>query len=318
MSLLIPTKGDFLDAHSKIEEEEIYRSKIKKIEDQLEWNFEVVPGFFKQTDEDTDDLTFNYATSNMGRLKSWEEIISELKSLNDDCGENEVYKLVFFARHGQGYHNLCVAKYGLEEWDAKWHSMTTDGEITWAPDPKLTPLGEDQAKENHELWKKEILLGAPIPSKFYVSPMQRSMNTSYITWKGIRPDDIVCKVKESLRETVGINLCDKRSPKSTIDERFSKFGFDAGEISEDDQMYGIVNESLSDHSVRVNGFLQGLFEEDCVDGKISKDSAKKNTFISTTSHAGTIRSFITVLHHRHFTISTGGMIPIVIKGTRKA
>lgn len=317
MSLLIPTENDYADAYGAPEQYKVYQNKILEIEHELDWEFEVVPGFFKQADENIDDLQFNYATEKLGRLKDWDEIISELDVLNKNCEDNVSYKLVFFARHGEGFHNVGVKKYGIQQWRSYWNKMTTDGDIVWAPDPKLSELGEKQALENNIVWKKEVELGAPIPSKFYVSPLQRSMRTHYLTWHDIVPKGTRFLVKELLRETIGANLCHKRSPKSYIDNVFAPIGFDTAEITETDDLFTDKKESFWEQTIRMNKFLQYLFDQDCIGGKIERNIVKRNTFISTTSHAGSIRAFITVLGHRNFTIPTGGMIPIVIKAKRK-
>lgn len=329
MSLLIPTVTDYEDAHGQESEEVTYQEKLTQLSDKKDsngnlvypWTFETINGFFKQSDPSTDDLKFNYATEDFGRTKSWPEIIEELERLNKEAGENECYKLMFFARHGQGFHNVCVNKYGLDEWHRKWHALSTDGEIVWAPDPMLTDLGVDQAKENNQAWKAQIAQGAPIPAKFYVSPLQRSSYTLVYTWGDIKPEEKRPLVTDSIRETIGINLCDKRSTKSVIRERFDKHGFIIDDLlTEEDELYERdTREQLHEQAIRVNGFLQGLFNEDWDLKASALDEKKKlqNSVISTTSHAGTIRSFIMVLGHRHFTISTGGMIPILVKGTRK-
>ena len=74
---------------------------------------------------------------------------------------------------------------------------------------------------------------------------------------------------------------------------------------------------MPEQSLRLNGYLQDLFEQDCKSGKVDKKLAVDNIFISTTSHSGTIRSVINVVGHRNFTVSTGGMLPIVVKATRR-
>ncbi|KAG7663605.1 PMU1 [[Candida] subhashii] len=326
-SLLVPTQDDYDDAHADTEAElkyhETFRTFLKDEKDEngnwvYPWSFEVVQGFFKQSDPATNDLKFNYAWEHMGRLKSWEDIISELKELNDNANENESYKLIFCARHGQGYHNLIVQKYGIQAWIDKYHALSTDGEYTWAPDPNLTETGVKQSEENNELWKQELSLGAPMPSKFFVSPMQRSSRTFVNTWDDIKPKDVHPVVKEKIRETLGKNLCDQRSPKRVIDERFGKYGFITDELVEEDIYFTETRETMVEQSIRVNQFVQELFESDVTNGIVDKEKKQAHTFISTTSHAGTIRCFINVFQHRHFTISTGGMIPIVVKATRRS
>ncbi|KAI5951057.1 PMU1 [Candida jiufengensis] len=327
-SLLIPTENDYLDAHGDQTEQkeynELWKNKLSKERNSqgeliFPWSFEVVQGFFKQSDESTDDRTFNYVNEHMGRLKSWEDITGELLKLNQQAPDNVEYKLLFLARHGQGYHNTIVEKYGLEQWEKKLHKLGDYEGVHYGPDPELTEIGQKQAKENHDLWEKEIKLGAPIPDKFYVSPLQRSCNTLKITWDGLKPDSKIPYVKEKLRETIGKNLCDKRSSKSIIKDRFGIYGFNTdGIIEEEDTFFTDIRETMVEQSIRINEFLQELFSSDCdSNGKVNKEKSIENIFISTHSHAGTIRAFLNVLFHRNFTISTGGMIPVVIKGTKR-
>lgn len=317
MSLLKPTQNDYDDAHGASDQVPIFQ----QIRDALRfnkpyWQFESVPGFFHQDDPSTDDLVFNYATADFGRLKPWSTIVSELEELNRSAPPNVAYKLLFNARHGQGYHNAGVEKYGIDEWNRKWCHMTGDGEVLWGPDPMLTELGINQAKENNAAWKKQISDGAPVPSKFYVSPLQRSCHTLVYTWAGIKSTEIKPRVMEILRETMGVSLCDKRLPKSVVDERFKKHGFITDGLSEQDDLHSETRETLWEQSLRVDEFLQDLFNEDLDGDSVDKRKSVAHTFILTTTHAGTIRGFITALGHRQFTISTGGMIPCVVKATR--
>lgn len=325
MSLLIPTSTDWSDAHGFPTAEELYQQQLLELKSErgheFRWDFDVVPGFFAQADPATDDLAFRYTEANLGRLKSWQEIQDELAALNENANENESYKLIICARHGQGYHNVIVEKYSLEEWHRKWGALGTDGELDYGPDAMLTELGINQGKENRAVWAQEIEHhGAPVPSKFYVSPLQRSLWTCVLTWEGLRPNDIKPIVTERLRETIGKDLCNKRSSKSVIAERFGKhdFVFEDG-FEEEDKLHGSYNESAMDHAVRTNLFCQSLFEEDwdADAGKVNRAEAKKHSFVATTSHAGTIRSLILVFGHRRFTVSTGGMVPIVVKATRR-
>ncbi|KAI5963653.1 uncharacterized protein KGF55_002533 [Candida pseudojiufengensis] len=327
-SLLIPTENDYLDAHGEQAEQkeynELWTNKLSKERDEngqlkFPWTFEVVQGFFKQSDPATDDRTFNYVNEHMGRLKTWEQITGELLKLNQEAPDDVEYKLLFLARHGQGYHNTIVEKYSIELWNKELHKLGDYDGIHYGPDPELTEKGIKQAQENHQLWEDEIKNGAPIPDKFYVSPLQRSCNTLKITWDGLKPDSKTPFIKEKLRETIGKNLCDKRSSKSIIKDRFGIYGFNTDGITEEEDVYFTdTRESMVDQSIRINEFLQELFNSDCnKDGKVDKKLSLSNIFISTHSHAGTIRAFLNVLFHRNFTISTGGMIPVVVKGKKR-
>jgi len=37
--------------------------------------------------------------------------------LNEHSAPDEQYKVLYFGRHGEGYHNVAEAQYGREAWD---------------------------------------------------------------------------------------------------------------------------------------------------------------------------------------------------------
>lgn len=326
MSLLIPSKRDYEDAHCAFPSmENSYQRCLEqtrhKEPENFRWCFETVPGFFVQADPDTDDLQFRYTEQKMGRKMSWADIMAQVAGLNANLPPNVAYKVVVCARHGQGFHNQIVDKYGSAAWEAKWHALSTDGEITYGPDPPLTELGQKQAAENHRTWKSEIFEhGAPLPAQFYASPLQRSCWTHKITWEGLQPADKKTVVVETLRETMDRSPCDKRSAKSVIEERFAQYGFESEPgFSENDLLFsGDKGETDTEHAMRINLFCQWLFDRDVdASGAVDPQKRAENAFVCTTTHAGSIRLFILVFGHRRFTISTGGMIPIVVRGTRE-
>lgn len=87
---------------------------------QTKFKYETVTGFFVQDDE-TDGVSpynFDPLTRDFGLKKeSWAVLQRDLKELQKKAPENVRYKLLFLARHGQGYHNYAVKKYGEEDWD---------------------------------------------------------------------------------------------------------------------------------------------------------------------------------------------------------
>ncbi|WFD26228.1 hypothetical protein MNAN1_001205 [Malassezia nana] len=127
-----------------------------------------------------------------------------------------------------------VYTYGKEAWERYWARRTTDGDLVWGPDPDLTSLGQEQAREVHEAWR--IALGQPdahgrapeptptpamippIPQVLCSSPLRRCHHTLCLTWRGLlpqRPPQTI-HVRENLREVIGKNTCDQRSTKSEI------------------------------------------------------------------------------------------------------
>lgn len=313
MSLLIPTQQDYKDARAGYERLPQYKETLaskreaRNSEGELtyKWDFEVLDGMFKQSSEDTDDLAFNYATHDFGITKPWADIVSEIDSLNQQDPKTQ-YKLLFLARHGQGYHNVIVMKYGSKEWHRKWHSLGVDGDVIYGPDPELTELGINQGKENNQVWKQQLAKGCPLPTKYIASPLQRSCNTLLLTMKDIFPPNHKVIIVEKVREIIGYHLCNKRSTATEILERFGQYGFELEPgFTENDELYTEEEEKFDEHCMRINGFLQDLFNE------------HPDQVINVTSHGGTIKCFLAVIGHRNFTISTGGMIPVVIKASRR-
>lgn len=268
-------------------------------------------GFLAQDDEVTEDSTFEYLKENFGLAKkSWADFKTDFEQLVKNCSENERYKVLYLARHGQGYHNLAIDIYGEPYWDEKLCFDYGDGEIVWGPDPELTDLGDQQAKDNHNEWVNQVEKGIPVPNKnaFYVSPFTRSINTMFGTWDGIV--DIKPLVLEDLREDIGEHTCDKRNTRSYLENRFGDRVTIEPALTENDELYTEQGrETLLQHNIRTKRFLDHLFE-------IDWDSKNPELYISVTSHSGTINSFLSSINHRPFRITPGGMIPVIVKATR--
>lgn len=330
---LLPRETDILGTHNDwvISQNEKFQELISDLRSKKNesgkferpWEFEIVPGFFKQSDPNTNDADFSYIEDDFGLdCESWGDLAAHLEKLNENAKENESYKLLFCARHGEGYHNYALQKYGREDWINHWSRLGTDGEMVWGPDPFLTELGEKQADVNRDAWLKNLEKGTPMPTKFYSSPFTRSAMTLVRTWDGICIEGDIASgsggallkekmtpvIVEDLRETIGKHLCDKRSNKQIIEERLDKYGFvfEPNFLFEDEFYKDDYRESYCEQAVRADNFLQSVFEND-----------KDHQIISVTSHSGTIRALLMATKHRRFAISTGGMIPIVVKATRK-
>lgn len=304
----IPDNIDVVNSLIKPSDRAAFEETLSQAEQT--WKFEVVPNYFKQLLAETDETQFNYFEERFGKLKPWTEILQELDELNRNSSEQEVYKLLFLGRHGQGYHNLANLKYGEKAWNEYWLKITGDGEIVWAPDPELTQLGLSQAKDNHRQLQIELADGLTLPSRWFSSPFCRSLDTLIGTWEGhvdlhkVRP-----YIMEDLRETLGVHFCDKRNPRSKIAERFERQGFEFEPGFEEEDIYfkDDYREKVWEQALRQNRALQYIFD--------STDKSK-DQFISITSHLGSIRTQLMALGHRAFAIGTGGMIPVFVKGTR--
>lgn len=95
------------------------------------------------------------------------------------------HKVIFIARHGQGFHNLAESKYGTTMWDCYWSEKMTDGQLVWGPDARLSALGKDEAQQAAKAWTRELAHHAPLPELFILSPLSRAIETMLITgvWK---------------------------------------------------------------------------------------------------------------------------------------
>lgn len=58
-----------------------------------------------------------------------------------------------------------------------------------AADPRLTAIGEEQARSAHAAWEREILRGVPVPQKYYCSPLTRAIRTLELTFVDVLPAD---------------------------------------------------------------------------------------------------------------------------------
>jgi broad specificity phosphatase PhoE len=227
------------------------------------------------------------------------------------------YKLLYLARHGEGYHNVAESYYSMKEWDNYWSKQDGNGTITWA-DAELTPTGEAQALTAGDFWKEALTdpaVATEPPGRYYVSPLARTLQTAELTWGALgdalpaeRPFEPV--VVERFRETLGVHTCDRRHPKSWIAAHAPSFAIENGFTEEDELWRPDVRESLLDEEIRARKALDGVFDRG--DGGKGEGEA----FVSVTSHSGAIAALLRVVGHREFRLETGGVIAAFVKGER--
>ncbi|WEJ95971.1 phosphomutase [Yamadazyma tenuis] len=117
-------------------------------------------------------------------------------------------------------------------------------------------------------------------------------------------------VVDNLRETIGINLCHKRSQKGELQAKYQDLDFEDGFPEEDElHLKSQKREEIWEQFMRINGVLQDLFSNEL-------QSDDTDDVVSITCHAGTIRAFLSVVGHRGFTIPKGGIIPVIVKAER--
>ena len=203
-------------------------------------------------------------------------------------------------------HNVWERNYGTEAWNATFAREEGNVSATWA-DAKLTPFGITQAQVVSRTWKILIEEGIPLPQSYYVSPLERCLETARSTFGDLElPSSrrFCPMVKEKVREVLGRHTCDRRSNASYLKRNYPDFDFEDGFTEEDELWKPDHRETAEEIDERIRGFLDDIFTND------------KGEFISITAHSGTIVSMLRVLGHRPFRLPTAGVIPALVKADR--
>ncbi|KUJ06823.1 phosphoglycerate mutase-like protein [Mollisia scopiformis] len=284
-----------------------------------EWiNYTTLTGFFAQDDPATNPSTFDYTTTNFGLLNityptddevdptwtQWQKFEHHVWRLNRGSGRFVQYKVLYMGRHGEGYHNVAESYYGTPAWNCYWSEKDGNGTITWA-DAKITPNGVAQAQKANAFWASRIALQKiPVPETYYTSPLTRCLQTSNITFYGLdlpSRQPFIPTVKELFREGISGHTCDRRGTRTYIQDAYPGYKIEAG-FSEDDLLWKpLMGEVPTDEDVRSKRVLDDVFAGD------------DSTYISITSHSGEIASILRVLGHQPFSLSTGAVIPVLVK-----
>ncbi|KAI1346964.1 histidine phosphatase superfamily [Xylaria sp. FL0043] len=285
-------------------------------------NYTTITGFFLQDDPTTDPTSFDYATVNYGLINrsyptdkefdrqgkktQWQRFEHYVETLNRDSDEGTEYKVLFMARHGEGYHNAAESYYGTPAWNCYWGPLDGNGTVVWK-DARLTDNGIAQCTKANGFWKHALTVARiPAPQTYYSSPLTRSATTANLTFAGLdlphsRP--FAPTVKELLREGISIRSCDERSSKTALSTLLPNFRFEEG-FSETDLLWrGHVDEGETDEAQaqRAKTVIDDIFGHDT------------NTWISLTTHSGQIAMVLKVLGHRVFGLSTGQAIPALVR-----
>jgi len=282
--------------------------------------YSTVTGYFLQDEPSTDPNGFDYSTTSLGLIDrsydtdtefdpdhkktQWDRFNYKLSQLNSKSDSNVQYKLFYMGRHGEGYHNQAETYYGTAGWDCYWSLKEGNGTTTWA-DAHLASTGEAQARKANAFWASQIATqNIPTPEKYYVSPLVRCLETAKITFSGLslppsRPFDPL--IKELFREGISAHTCDRRSTKTQIHDQFPDWKFEDGFVENDPFWKEGFSETQEEEFRRTKVAFDDVFKSD------------KSTYISVTSHSGQINMSLRVLGHRPFSLSTGQVIPILVK-----
>ncbi|KAI0534120.1 phosphoglycerate mutase-like protein [Xylaria digitata] len=283
-------------------------------------NYTTTSGFFLQDDLATDPKTFDYTTVNYGLINrsyptdnefdrhgkktQWQRFEHYVNTLNRNADKNTQYKVLFMARHGEGYHNAAESYYGTPAWNCYWGPLDGNGTVVWK-DARLTDAGLAQCTKANEFWKHALAVSKiPAPQTYYSSPLTRSATTANLTFATLalpKSRPFVPTVKELLREGISIRSCDERSNKTTLKTLLPGFRFERGFTETDLLWRGDEGETDEAKTKRTKTVLDDIFTHD------------ESTWISLTTHSGQISTSLKVLGHRAFSLSTGQAIPVLVR-----
>lgn len=190
--------------------------------------------------------------------------------------------------------------------DEKCYYAQLDGNatVTWF-DAHLTANGIAQAQTVNNLWNHLIKTqNITTPQSYYVSPLTRCLQTANISFYGLPlpvEHPFIPEVKELLREGIDIHTCDSRSNLTYIKASFPGYTIEPG-FSEFDLLFRYsTSETTTAQNLRSKTLLDQIFS---LDGE---------TWLSFTTHSGEASSLLAVLGHTPFGLSTGAVIPILVK-----
>jgi broad specificity phosphatase PhoE len=192
----------------------------------------------------------------------------------------------------------------LTIWQCYWAELDGNGTVSWL-DADLTANGVAQAQIAADFWQHEITYQKiPYPQSYYTSPMTRCLRTTNITFSQLSLPEyypFVPTVKELLRESIDIHTCDRRRSKSYIENLFPNYVIEAGFTEYDELWDGVTGETSLGQEDRSKVVLDEIFSSD------------DHTWISITSHSGEIGAILSALGHQSFSLSTGAVIPVLVK-----
>ncbi|KAL4952622.1 histidine phosphatase superfamily [Aspergillus filifer] len=289
-----------------------------------------------------------FSTPGSKNLTQWQRFHRQLEYLNDNAPGHVSYKLLFMGRHGEGWHNAAEDFYGTPAWNCYWALLTGNTTVTWF-DADLTPAGIEQAQIAHDYWVSQYKTQKiAFPDAYYSSPMTRALKTANITFSNLplhqtNSAPFIPEVKEGFREGMTMHTCNARRTKSYIEDLFPDWTFESGFTEEDELWTGITAEPSVGQDLRSRQALDDIFYPavDVIPSPFPSSSSfisiptatpypghgghghrnshgagrgkDRNLIISITAHSGEITSILRVIGHQAFRLSTGAVIPVLVR-----
>lgn len=286
----------------------------------VEMPFRALPGYFRAFERSDSQGVDSSVVDHLELVAhdSWADLYNQIPADTD----THHYKLLVLARHGQGFHNAAILRYGMDAWDDHWSFLDGDQYGNWL-DSKLTDVGREQVGNTGlEVLAPIVENLQTLPDAFFSSPMRRCLETFIGSWSDIfqknnqilQDSTVPVQVIENLRERLGEHTCDKRVAHSESVQEYQHYRTHGGHVidwryepdySEEDQLW------LEDHretdqelDQRQHAGLSQLF------GQLTSDQK----FISVTCHSGVIHSVLRNLKHPPVrNLDTGKVVCAVVK-----
>lgn len=149
-------------------------------------------------------------------------------------------------------------------------------------------------------------LRLPLPGAHYSSPHARCLQTCELSFSGMAlPSGEIAPfkpvVRELIRERLGAHTCDRRGTRTWIRDNYPSFAVEDDFPEQDELWQPNVRETLAEHAVRVEAFLDDLF---------TNESA---TICSITAHSGTFLALYSAVGHKAVQVAPGNVVPVLIK-----
>ena len=170
--------------------------------------------------------------------------------VDDDYAGEE--KVVYFIRHGEGFHNVAQREWRAAKKDSEPYTVANDPGFGYV-DAELTDVGVGQAKA----LRPRFAAMAVAPELVVVSPMRRATQTALLAIGDLAPRPRVL-ANEDCHETGGRHTCDKRLSRSELRAHFPDV--DYGDLAaEDDPLWDAeARESATGIAARAARFATWL------------------------------------------------------------
>ena len=224
----------------------------------------------------------------------------------DDSGRSRNEVAIHFIRHGEGYHNVAQREWRADpKWDGKSEPYTLDNDPSGKyEDPLLTPLGRTQALKLQSEAKDLN------PDVMIVSPLRRATETGLIAFDDhVKNRGLPVIANELAHETGGRHTCDRRLPKSKLQNLYPDVNYDLIQ-DEIDPLWGDgeTRESVSDIADRAAKLLTWIV-----------NSRTSESEFALATHSGFLNAmFVSVLGFERGWFKTGEMRTVVIEYGRSS